>query len=381
MEKLIGREEEIRQLDIKFSSGKPEFVAVYGRRRVGKTFLVMKYFNRRFDFYVSGILQGDRDVQMERFYSALADIGYSGEMPKTWFQMFRALGKTLEGRMTDEGKRCVIFIDEVSSLDTQNSDFVLALGDFWNSWASWRDNVMLVICASATSWMVRKVFRDKGGLHGRVTGKIHVRPFSLRLCDEYFNEADPENVFDRIGILQIYSAVGGVPYYLSKIDTQKSVAENIDALFFSEDREMVDEYRQLYQSIYRQPRRYMDVVSHLAVHNDGMTREEILHALGLKSGRNISQILEDLENCDIVRRFRNGLKKNAEIFQLVDMYTIFYNKFCRGRSTDRNFWQKESGGSIVDAWYGFAFERICLMHIWEVIHALRLDAMRIEYYS
>ena len=377
MDKIIGRDSELGLLDKYNKSGKSEFVALYGRRRVGKTSLVRYYFKDRFDFYVTGVLDGTKADQEAAFYDALIKYGYSGEKPKNWKEALNALGAILEKKK--KKKRCVIFIDELPCFDADYSGFVKDFGDFWNRMASWYDNIFLIICGSATAWMIRNVIDSKGGLHNRVTHEMHLRPFDLYQTEQYVKAR--KGKWDRLSILQMYMALGGIPYYFSLVDFSKSPAENIDALFFSQDAELKKEYRRLYKSLYKNPDQYLEIINVLANSRKGMTRKEILTKLKLTSGRMISERLEDLVLCDFISYHSNGGKENSGIYRLVDFYTLFYLTFCKNEITDRAYWRHTINTPVQNTWYGLAFERVCMCHIWQIIQALRLDSMLTKYYS
>ena len=377
MDQIIGRESELELLDKYNKSGKSEFVALYARRRVGKTSLVRYYFKDKFDFYVTGVLDGTKADQEDAFYDALVKHGYVGDKPKNWKEALNALGTILEKKKRK--KRCVVFIDELPCFDTEYSGFVKEFGDFWNRMASWYDNIFLMICGSATAWMIRNVIDSKGGLHNRVTHEMHLRPFDLYKTEKYVRAR--KGKWDRLSILQMYMALGGIPYYFSLVDFSKSAAENIDALFFSQDAELRKEFRRLYTSLYKNPEQYLDIIKVLAISREGMTRDEILKKLKLVSGKNISERLEDLVLCDFVSRQSNGGKVNSGIYRLVDFYTLFYLTFCNSEITDRAYWRHTINTPPQNTWYGLAFERVCLCHIWQIIQSLRLDSMLTKYYS
>jgi hypothetical protein len=377
MDKIIGRDAELARLAKYNQSGKTEFIALYGRRRVGKTSLIRFFFKDKFDFFASGVLEGDKDDQKNAFIGALAKYGYDGPKPNNWHDAFKALG-TIIAR-NKRKKRCVVFIDEISCFDIQYSNFVKELGIFWNAIAAWYDNVFLVICGSATSWMIRNVIDNRGGLHRRATHEMHLRPFSLFQSEIYFKAKNFK--WDRMTILQVYAALGGIPYYFSLLDPIKSAAENIDMLFFSTDAEFKDEFRRLYTSLFRNPEKYMDIIKLLSGSKTGMTRKEISTALKISSGEDLTTMLKDLVYSDLILPYSNCGKKNSVIYRLVDFFTIFYLTFCNATVTDRAFWRHTLNTPPQNTWYGLAFERVCLFHIWEIIQSLRLDTMLTKYYS
>ena len=377
MDKIIGRDSQFAKLKSYEGSGKSEFIALYGRRRVGKTSLIRYYFKDKFDFFVSGVLEGEREDQKTAFRTALQKYGYKGPAPQNWHEAFEALG-TIVSRCKRK-KRCVIFIDEISCFDIEYSRFVKELGIFWNNIASWQDNVFLVICGSATSWMIRNVIDNRGGLHRRVTHEMHLRPFTLYQSEMYFKAKHFK--WDRMTILQLYMALGGVPYYFSLLDPSKSAAENIDKLYFATDPELKDEFRRLYKSLFSNPEKYMDVIRLLSKSRQGMTRKEISEKLRISSGEDLSKMLADLVYCDLISHHSNGGKINSGIYRLTDFFTIFYLTFCKGTVTDRAFWRHTINTPVQNTWYGLAFERVCMCHIWEIIQSLRLDTILTKYYS
>ena len=245
--------------------------------------------------------------------------------------------------------------------------------------ASWYDNIFLIICGSATAWMIRNVIDSKGGLHNRVTHEMHLRPFDLYQTEQYVKAR--KGKWDRLSILQMYMALGGIPYYFSLVDFSKSAAENIDALFFSQDAELKKEYRRLYKSLYKDPEQYLEIINVLAASRKGMTRKDILTKLKLTSGRQVTERLEDLVLCDFISHHSNGGKENSGIYRLVDFYTLFYLTFCKTEITDRAYWRHTINTPIQNTWYGLAFERVCMCHIWQIIQSLRLDSMLTKYYS
>lgn len=377
MDKIVGRDSELAKLAKYNQSGKAEFIALYGRRRVGKTSLIRYFFKDKFDFFASGVLEGDKEDQKTAFFNALSKYGYMGPAPKNWKEAFQALGTIID--KNKRKKRCVIFIDEISCFDWEYSNFVKELGIFWNDIAAWYDNTFLIICGSATSWMIRNVIDNRGGLHRRATHEMHLRPFSLYQSEMYFNAKKYK--WDRLTILQLYAALGGVPYYFSLLDSAKSAAENIDMLFFSTDAEFKNEYRRLYKSLFRNPEKYMEIIKLLAGSRQGMTRKEISTALKISSGEELTNMLKDLVYCDLISYYSICGKKNSGLYRLVDFFTIFYLTFCNSTVTDRAYWRHTLNTPSQNTWYGLAFERICMFHIWEIIQSLHLDTMLTKYYS
>ncbi|MDO4309836.1 MAG: ATP-binding protein [Prevotella sp.] len=382
MDKLIGREQEIRLLKEYASSSRSEFIAIYGRRRVGKTYLVNRLFSGKMAFSMTGVLGGTADEQMEAFIDAMQE--YSGilpDKPKSWMEAFRILKIHLKKNLNKK-RRCIVFLDELPSMDTQRSGFIRALGYFWNSWASLQYNLTLIVCGSATSWMIRNIVNDKGGLHDRITHEIHLHPFNLHETELYLKSRGFK--WERIAVMQAYMALGGVPYYLSLLHSHESFAMNIDRLFFSEEEEMRREYKRLYTTLFRSPDSYMSIVSALAKVKTGMTRDELRTMLAKESSGSLSGKLEDLINCDIIRKYvvRNKtIKRNSAIYQLMDFYSLFYLTFIPRAETEVRYWSNHIGTPEVNTWLGLCFERICMSHVTQIKEALHIDRISTKFYS
>ena len=369
---LIGREQESRELQAALMSDRSEFIAVYGRRRVGKTFLIRETFQYRFTFQHAGIYNGKKAEQLYAFSGSLKDAGLLAEtQPENWFQAFEQL-KDLIRQKPEEKK--VLFIDELSWMDTPKSDLLKALEHFWNSWASARKDIVLIICSSVTSWMIRKVIHHKGGLYHRLTRRIALQPFSLHQCEEY--AASQDLGFSRNQLLEAYMIFGGVPFYWTFLKKDYSLAQNIDQLFFSRNAEMKDEFDHLFASLFKSPQDYLQIVAALARHSQGMTRGEILKESGLKGSGRFSEKLQDLENCGFIRSFDpfQNLKKET-IYQLTDAFTIFYYHFLQARPRDIHFWTNQLNTPRINAWHGLAFERVCLLHTDQIRSALGISGV------
>ncbi len=376
---IIGRNKEIKELNDIYGSGKPEFIALHGRRRVGKTYLIDQKYGNEFSFKVTGILEGSLHEQMAAFVLALREIGYQGSMPSTWLDAFSRLQELLNFKLK-KGKRSVIFIDELPCFDTHKSGFIKALGHFWNNWCSVHPEVMLIVCGSATTWMIRNLIDSHGGLHNRITHEFHIRPFTLSETEKYLEAKGI--LWDRLSILQIYMALGGIPYYLDLLQARESCAQGIDRLFFSPDAKLRNEFKRLFSSLFRNPEGHVSIINALCKKKSGLTREEIANELGLQNNGHLSKILDDLVQCDFVRYYRtrgDKIKKNGGIYQLVDFFVMFQNQFV-GRTTDPHFWSHHLNTPPVNNWMGLAFERVCYSHIEQVKVALGIDKIATEYY-
>ena len=380
--KIIGRKQEIRLLEQYAASDRAEFVALYGRRRVGKTFLVNHVFENRLTFSMTGILDGDKKAQIHAFTDALDLYGCEGkEIPKDWYEAFQILRHFLSLRM-GQSTPCVVFIDELPCFDTRKSDFTKALGHFWNSWASTQENFLLIVCGSSTSWMMKNVIDSHGGLHNRITHEIHLKEFNLHETEEYLVEYGFP--WDRLMILQTYMVMGGIPYYLSLLNKADSLAQNIDRLCFQQSGEMRREFRRLYKTLFASPDPYISIVETLFKKKKGMTRDEIAKELGTNSNGNLTKMLQNLVDCDIVRFYRVKNKKissRSGLYQLMDFFSIFHLQFMKNRTSNERFWTQSLNTPEVNTWLGLSFERVCLAHIQEIKQALGIDGIKTEHYS
>ena len=381
MKRLIGREKEIESLEAYVDSGQAEFIAIYGRRRVGKTFLINQLFRNRLAFSLTGIIDGTPSEQMESYVQALEFNGYKiNEHPKNWLTAFAELRKFLQPKI-NSGEPCIVFIDEISCFDSQRSGFVRALGFFWNSWASLQDNLKLIICGSVTSWMITNIIDSKGGLHNRVTHEIALHQFTLHETELYLLNRGFN--WSRLTILQAYMCLGGVPYYLSLLSASESLAENLDRLFFDRDAELQKEYSRLYKTLFKSPEPYMKIVKLLAESKQGLTRQEISTKLKI-SGKALTDQLGNLQSCDIIRLYyvkEAKIKKNGGIYQLMDFYSHFYLKFAFLGLGDAQYWSHHLNTPAINNWYGMSFERVCLAHVNQIKTILRFDKISTQFYS
>lgn len=354
-------------------SDRSELIVVYGRRRIGKTFLVRKFFKDNYDFHYVGQHNVTKQQQLERFALALQKQSGAPFKPvlRNWMDAFDALQDLLE-HSKKRGKKTV-FIDELPWMDTQKSDLVAAVEGFWNGWVSSRDDIVLVVCGSATSWIVDKLLHNQGGLFGRVTRPIYLRPFNLSETEAYLSSRRFN--WDRFQIAQCYMIFGGVPFYFSLLDPSLSLAQNVDAMFFSGDNApMKVEYNELYSTLFKRPDDYLTIIRRLSAHREGMTRQEIIAATGIE-GSTLSRLLEDLVRCDFIFSYsRFGYKSNNAIYRIKDFYTLFYYKYVDGQDTkDKARWSHICLSPQVSSWQGFSFELLCLLHLDQIKQALGID--------
>jgi hypothetical protein len=367
---LIGREKEIEELERIWQSGNSEFVAIYGRRRVGKTYLVKTLFENRMAFWHTGMAPHDSDrknqlySQLQTFFYSLQDYGLQGgECPKTWLEAFRMLENLLVQK--DDGSRQVVFIDELPWMDTARSNFIPAFEHFWNGWASKRGNIMLIVCGSATSWIENNLINNKGGLYNRLTAEIKLSPFTLGECESYFREKKMS--MSRYDVATAYMVFGGIPHYLSLFEKGLSVAQNIDALLFARSAKLRNEFGRLFGSLFSNPADHIAIVRCLAQNSGGFSRKEILEKTGIKDGGGASEMLKGLIESDFIVPYRPFGGSRVLRYKLTDPFCLFYLYFIDNQENiSVDFWQKNNLSSKLNAWRGLAFERLCFSHIAQI---------------
>lgn len=376
---MVGRIAEQKQLDKLFHSDKSEFVAIYGRRRVGKTFLVKEHFKGRFIFWHTGLSPYDREKknflqdQLKAFHITLMRYGLKeSPAPKSWMDAFFLLEQLMEN-LNSSGKK-IIFIDELPWMDTARSRFILAFESFWNGWASKRDDILLIVCGSATSWIEDNLINSKGGLYGRLTRKIHLHPFTLSECKAFYKAAGIKmSLYD---IAQSYMALGGIPYYLGMLDPEWSLAQNIDSLFFAKDAKLEDEFDLLFGSLFVNPEEYKSIIRVLAGRHAGYTRDEILRLTGNPGGNNFTKQLNALIASNFIVKYTPFGEKKVIQYRLCDSFCRFWLYFLdKKKVTDRHFWTNNLKSPTLNAWKGHAFEELCLNHIDEIKNALGVSGV------
>lgn len=382
MSEVIGREKEIRILNELYDRGDSEFVAVYGRRRVGKTFLINQTFRGRFTFVHSGLSPVDEDArsdgrmkaQLRHFYDSLVIQGMEpSKPPESWLDAFLMLEMFLQKR--DDGSRQLVFIDEIQWMDTPKAFFITGLEAFWNGWACYRDNVMLVICGSSTSWVLDKVINNHGGLYGRVTRRIHLEPFDLRQCELLLDSRHVE--MSRYEIAQAYMVLGGIPYYLSYLDPDLSLQQNMDALFFGRKAILRNEFDLLFSSTFARPEIMKSIVRVLGTRSRGFTRMELLERTGALAGGDFSNHLKALIEGGFIIRYEGfGESRKDKLYKLIDPFCLFYLRFIdEAGSANLVGWSDCMMTPAAAAWRGLAFENICFSHIPQIKMALGIPGV------
>lgn len=376
---ITGREAEKAILEEARKSKKSELIAIYGRRRVGKTFLIRTFYKDHLSFELSGSWQANMETQLFNFANALGkfmDIGVVPGSPASWPQAFVMLGNYLD-RLPGKGKK-VIFFDELPWLDTMHSGFLGAFDYFWNSWCSKRSDIIMVICGSAASWMINKIILNKGGLHNRITRQIRLLPFTLAETRSFFQMKNIK--LDPYQIAQLYMVMGGVPHYLELVKSGKSAVQSIDELCFAGQAPLRQEFDKLYASLFDNAHAHIAIIRALNTRRAGLTRNEIVKEAKLKSGGYLTSVLNELEESGFITSYLPLNKRSKDaLFRLTDEYSLFYMKFIeKSRSYEKGTWALLSSRSSWKAWSGYAFENLCLKHVHKIKAALQIGSVYTE---
>ncbi len=378
MKNLIGRRQEQSLMKMLLTSNDAEFLAVYGRRRVGKTFLIKSVYEKEIVFQITGIANASTAQQLTNFLTSIknADPGLPfDQVPANWMEAFGMLRSFIEER---KEKKKVIFFDELPWIDTPQSDFMMALEHFWNSWASSEPGLVLTVCGSAASWMINKLINNKGGLHNRVTRRIKLMPFTLSETEAYLKSKNI--LLDRYQITQLYMVMGGIPFYLKEIMPGRSAFQEIDRLCFTEGGLLVSEYDNLYRSLFSNAEKHLTIIEALAKKPKGLTRDELIKVSGLSNGGNTTKAITELNESGFINQaFPFGKKMKASLYRLSDPYSLFYLKFIKNnKSAGEGSWISRIDHPSWRAWSGYAYENICFMHISQVKKALGISGVYTE---
>ena len=379
---IIGRHREQNLLQTCLESKRPEFLAIYGRRRTGKTYLVKEYFRNQFSFYATGVANASTKEQLEVFGDTLRRFGSCEKSrPKSWIEAFSHMRDVLElpniKRDAVTGKR-VVFLDELPWMDTARSDLKTGLDYFWNSWGSSQPDLLLIVCGSASSWIIENVLNDNGGLYNRVTRQLHLKPFTLHECEELC----AMNGFSmgRKQLMESYMVFGGIPYYFNMLDNRLSVPQNIDNLLINENGELHYEYDRLFKSLFKKSELHKSVIDVLSSRRYGCTRTELIESLGLNSGSTLTTVLSELEQCGFIRRYKVSVSsKQGFIYQITDPFILFNYYFLRNMKTGS--WLKYINTPGYYAWCGNTFEIICLNHIEQIKNSLGISGVETYEYT
>lgn len=371
-EVLPGRGREKVHLIETLNSQRAELVAVYGRRRIGKTYLVRAFYKENIMFSISGLRNGLYEEQIENFMLELNNRTdkFKGEKPSNWLQVFDVFKRYLK-TIRKSKKKKVIFIDEFPWIDTQRSGFLSAFENFWNSYCTTRSDLIVVVCGSAASYMIKKIVRNRGGLHNRITKKIKLNAFTLSEVKEFFTVK--KIAMPDIEIIRLYMALGGVAEYLEYVQPGDSAVTAIERICFKKGAQLEHEFNEVFKSLYDEGSYHEQIITGLAKGaKKGVTREELLTKNGLKSGGQFSKSLNELIESGFIEKYqayRNN--KKATLYRIIDEFSLFYLQFMapiKGTS-----WMQLHTKKQYSIWCGYTFETICYKHIESIKKALGIN--------
>lgn len=382
---LIGREKEIKKLNELYHSEDAELIALYGRRRVGKTYLIDEVFRDRLNFRHAGLSPIDSEKenvkahlmkdQLTHFFRSLTMQGYKGKKtPESWLEAFYMLEDLLVEKYKDN-ERIVVFLDEMQWLDTPKAKFMTGFEAFWNGWACHRKNLMVIVCGSSSSWILTNIINNHGGLYGRVTFEIKLKPFTLRECEQFLTSK--EICMSRYDVIQAYMMVGGIPYYLRYFNKRLSLAQNINEIFFADEAPLKDEFNRMFASLFKNAEPIKQIIKAIASKNKGITRKELSEITGVTDSGEVSRQLNALIAGDFIIKYKSfGDNKRDETYKLVDQFSYFYLTFLDKSSDNRNIdWINIEDSSRVLSWKGYAFENVCWNHIHQIKMALQIGGV------
>lgn len=384
MQKIIGRKAERAELQQIYESGKPELVVVYGRRRVGKTFLIREFFKNRMAFYHTGLSQQEvegtsmKENQLQNFAASLRRYGKVGQKtPIDWLSAFDDLRDLLEEKMRDEPqKRQVVFIDELPWLDTPRSGFVMAFEHFWNGWCAGQTNLMVIVCGSATSWICDNLLHNKGGLYGRKTREIKLHPFTLSESEAFYQAQGVS--LKRYAQMQLYMMLGGIPYYMSYVRKGDSVEQIVEYLFAGKNPKLGGEMEQLFVSLFTNHQDCMKIVRLLATRKAGFTRKEIAEKTDISYGGGLTKTLKSLVESDFIQKYTYyGTPSKEERYRLIDFFSMYYlSVLDKHIAPDAAKWKSRFDKRTIETWQGFAFETVCWNHIEQIKKTLGIPSVQ-----
>ncbi|MBR0133586.1 MAG: AAA family ATPase [Lachnospiraceae bacterium] len=382
---IIGREYEIRKLNELYDSKSAELVAVYGRRRVGKTYLIDEVFEDRICFRHSGMSPDEEEKtenkrksrmkeQLEHFHRSLKEYGSKTEKaPESWREAFYMLEDLLTEKY-DKSSRVLVFIDEIQWLDTPRARFMTGFEAFWNGWACHRKNVMVVVCGSSSSWILDNMINNHGGLYGRVTHEMKLLPFDLHECEKFFESRSV--IMSRYDMVQAYMMIGGIPYYLKYFEKGLSLSQNIDRIFFSKSAVLKDEYSRLFTSLFTNSDIMKSIIEAISTKRRGLSRKELTNYIGITDGGDLSKQLKALINGDFITEYCSFGNDKETMYKLTDPFCNFFLEFVKkARNTGKNNWVNIEKTPQVNTWKGYAFENVCWNHLNQIKAALGISGV------
>lgn len=377
---ITGRTQEKQRLNNIFSSKESEFLVVYGRRRVGKTYLIREFFQQKkcVFFHATGSYKEKLSIQLERFVETLSKTFLDNVPLKitSWEEAFRLLHQQILKYSSQ--KKIVLFLDELPWLATKRSGLLSLLEYYWNHYWSAQKNVLLIVCGSSASWLIKNIVYNKGGLHNRITSEIHLKPFTLNETKEYLYSRKVKLTLRQI--LLLYMALGGIPYYLRYVEPHLTADQNIQHILFDDNAPLRDEFKKLFLSLFEHAEAYLEIIYIVSKSKIGIKRTEIENQTKLSSnGGRLTARLRDLCLAGFLEQKPALNRKTGEYYQLIDEFTLFQMYWVIPESNQRfspNHWLMMTQDQRYKIWSGYTFEAICFKHSAAIVKALDIVSWR-----
>ena len=376
------RNKEIDELNHIITTNRPEFLAIYGRRRVGKTFLIRNYFKEKKHLFlpISGLKDSPMEVQLEMFTKAFMktfnmEISIGGDFYfQTWKHAFEQLTKSIETQ--PKNKKIILFFDELPWLVTHKSRFMTMLDYYWNQHWSHDDRIKLIVCGSAASWMLSNIINEKGGLYNRVTQVLKLEPFSLAETKQYLEASGVR--YNQQQILEIYLALGGIPHYLNLVKPKLSVIQNIENICFHNGGKLYNEFEKIFESLFNKSHIHEEIIRIIAHHKNGINRSSILEKCKLShDGGYFTKRLTELKESGFIIKINPDGEKNNSYYKVIDEYSLFYLHWIEPSKTKHSkegYWLQCSQTTEYKVWAGYAFEAVCFKHLHQIRTGLNIPA-------
>lgn len=357
---FIGRENESKILESAYHEKRSVLSVVYGRRRIGKSYLLQHFSKSHPSIYIEGLEKQPTSRQIENFMRALShhfnDPLILRMKLKAWSEVFDFLTQKIDLNWKNKSKTLIIF-DEFQWMACNQSKLVSYLKNYWDN--HWKNkNVFLILCGSVAHYMVKKVIQSKA-LYGRINLEINLMALKPNESHRLLHK---RGSLEGLNYLLIF---GGIPKYLEEIDQSKSFNNNINRLCFQKDGYFISEPNKIFFSQFKEAQTYKKIVELLSKGNYSL--KEISNHLKIASGGGLKSYLENLEKASFIRSYTSLHQKGhrSQKYKLFDEFLIFYYKFMKPKI--KLIKEIESGKLFENSvephwnsWLGIAFETFCL---------------------
>jgi AAA+ ATPase superfamily predicted ATPase len=372
---FIGRERELSSFEDKYSSKGSQLIAVYGRRRIGKSAFLKQFITKkRYAYYFEGVEGLDTSEQLDLFKRELArqtrDPLLNRLKLDTWTDVFEYITDSMLA--TKRAEKVIIVLDEFQWMAVGRTKLQALIKYFWDN--CWKDkNLMLILCGSVSSYMVEKVVKSKA-LYGRLTAELCLQTLNLREVQKLIRPS--RGILENVKYLLVFN---GIPYYYTLLDLRHSFEKNLERLCLMPDSPLRRELERVFYSQFREPRIYEKIILELL--KQSVTAEELARKLGMKSSGGFNRYLQNLEAAQFITKTQNVLKptqvKKMRL-RVSDPFIIFLFKFVvpnlkqiEAGTVSRPFAQFVEPSWL--SWRGLAFERLLNNNASYVARILGID--------